>query len=101
MPDGSLLHPYELTEAIKDRGLAWVGQYQLVQESVRRIVLRAVPVKPPTEDDIVSMKRSVERVVGKGVSFEIEIVDDLRLEERGKFRVYRSLVRDSEVTADV
>jgi len=39
--------------------------------------------------------------VGKGVSFEIEIVDDLRLEERGKFRVYRSLVRDSEVTADV
>jgi len=101
MPDGSLLHPYELTEAIKDRGLAWVGQYQLVQESVRRIVLRAVPVKPPTEDDIISMKRSVERVVGKGVSFEIEIVDDLRLEERGKFRVYRSLVRDSEVTADV
>lgn len=101
MPDGALLHPYELAEALKDRGLGWVGQYQLVQESVRRIVLRAVPLKSPSEDDIISMKKSVEAVVGKDVSFDIDIVNDLRLEDGGKFRVYRSLVRGSPVTADV
>jgi len=101
MPDGALLHPYELADALKDRGLGWVGQYQLIQESVRRIVLRAVPLRTPPEDDIISMKKSVEAVVGKDVSFDIEIVDELRLEDRGKFRVYRSLVPRSSVTTDV
>lgn len=92
LPGGILLHPYEIAAALKDRGMAWVGQYQIVQESVNRVVLRAVPVRPPSEDDITSMKTSVQAVVGRGVSFDIDVVDDLRLEAKGKFRVYRSLV---------
>ena len=92
MPDGSLLHPYVLAHALRDHGLAWVGQYQLIQENVNRIVMRAVPARPPSEDEIASVKRNVAAVVGESVRVELEIVSDLALGERGKFRVYRSLV---------
>jgi phenylacetate-CoA ligase len=92
MPDGSLLHPYVLAAALKDRGMHWVAQYQLIQETERNVVLKAVPLIPPDEEDIASMKRSIEFVVGKSIAFDIEIVDHLDLEDRGKFRVYRSLV---------
>jgi phenylacetate-CoA ligase len=92
MPDGALLHPYVLAAALKDRGLQWVAQYQLIQESERSIVLKAVPLMPPAEEDIAAMKCNVESVIGNSVSFDIEIVDRLDLEDRGKFRVYRSLV---------
>lgn len=92
MPDGSLLHPYVLAHALRDQGLAWVAQYQLVQESVRRIVMRAVPASQPSDDDIALVKRRVAAVVGDGVTVELEIVPELQLGGRGKFRVYRSLV---------
>jgi len=99
MPDGALLHPYQLARALKDKGLQWVAQYQLIQESETSIVLKAVPLVSPTEEDIAEMKRSVAPVIGNAVSFDIEIVDRLDLEDRGKFRVYRSLVPN--VTANV
>ena len=92
MPDGSLLHPYVLAAALKDRGMHWVSQYQLIQETERNIVLKAVPLMPPDEEDIAIMKRSVESVIGKSVVFDIEVVDHLDFEDRGKFRVYRSLL---------
>jgi len=92
LPGGTLLHPYEIAAALKDRGMAWIGQYQIVQESLNRVVLRAVPVREPSEDDLASMKTSVQELVGRAVSFDIDVVDDLRLEAKGKFRVYRSLV---------
>ncbi|MFN2601977.1 MAG: phenylacetate--CoA ligase family protein [Gemmatimonadaceae bacterium] len=99
MPDGTLLHPYQLAAALKDKGLHWVAQYQLIQESATSIVLKAVRLIPPSEEDIAEMKRSVETVIGNSVSFDIELVDRLELEDRGKFRVYRSLVPN--VTANV
>ncbi|HYN83530.1 MAG TPA: hypothetical protein VES88_18785 [Gemmatimonadaceae bacterium] len=92
MPDGSLLHPYVLAHALRDHGVAWVAQYQLIQEDVRRIVMRAVPARSPSEDEIASVKRNVAAVVGDSVTVELEIVPDLALGERGKFRVYRSFV---------
>jgi phenylacetate-CoA ligase len=101
MPDGSLLHPYVLAHALRDQALAWVAQYQLIQESARRIVVRAVPLKAPSEEDIILMKNTAESVIGKEVAFEIELVNDIPLEDRGKFRVYRSLVPEGVVTADV
>jgi phenylacetate-CoA ligase len=99
MPNGALLHPYQLAAALKDKGLRWVAQYQLIQQNERNIVLKAVPLIPPAEDDIAEMKRSAESVLGNSVAFDIEIVDRLDLEDRGKFRVYRSLVPN--VTANV
>lgn len=92
MPDGSLLHPYVLAHALRDQGLAWVAQYQLVQENVNRIVMRAVPARQPSEEEITSVKKIVAVVVGDSVSVELEIVPELQLGERGKFRVYRSFV---------
>jgi phenylacetate-CoA ligase len=92
MPDGSLLHPFVLAHALRSQGLAWVAQYQLVQENVRRIVLRAVPARQPLEDEISSAKRTIAAIVGDAVALEVQIVPDLELGERGKFRVYRSLV---------
>lgn len=99
MPDGALLHPYQLAASLKDEGLRWVAQYQLIQQSERSIILKAVPRVQPAEGDIAEMKRNVESVLGNSVSFDIEIVDRLDLEDRGKFRVYRSLVPN--VTANV
>lgn len=90
---------YQLAASLKDEGLRWVAQYQLIQQSERSIILKAVPRVQPAEGDIAEMKRNVESVLGNSVSFDIEIVDRLDLEDRGKFRVYRSLVPN--VTANV
>ena len=92
LPTGALVHPYEIAAALKDRGMAWVGQYQLIQESVSRVVLKAVPLRQPSADDLNEMKASGQAVVGRDVAFDIDVVDELSLEEKGKFRVYRSLV---------
>jgi phenylacetate-CoA ligase len=92
LPTGALLHPYEIAAALKDWGMAWVGQYQLIQESLTRVVLKAVPLREPSADDLSAMKARAQAVVGDGVSFGIDVVDEIQLEEQGKFRVYRSLV---------
>jgi phenylacetate-CoA ligase len=93
LPDGRSLHPYEIAAAFKSEALRWVGQYQLVQETLNRIVFTVVPVFAPAPEAIASVKSAVQRVIGPDVTFDINLVDRLDLGPNGKFRIYRSLVQ--------
>ncbi len=92
MPDGRIMHPYEIAAALREDGLRWVGQYQIVQESLNRIVLTAVPRFNPTPEEIERMRASVRDVVGPGVTFEVALVPRIDPGSTGKYRVYRSMV---------
>ena len=92
MPDGSLLHPYEIAAALKDEGMSWVARYELVQHSKNRIVLSAVPRTQPSRETIQKMRSAVATVVGPAVEFQVNIVQQIDPGETGKYRIYRSMV---------
>ena len=90
--DGRLIHPFRIAAALKTEMLDWVVRYQIVQESLDRIVLTAVPKRAPTEETIAGMRRSVAEVIGDRVRVDVVLVDEIRTDPARKFRVYRSMV---------
>jgi phenylacetate-CoA ligase len=95
MPDGRMLHPYLIADALKPHALRWVGRYQLVQESVNQIVLTAVPQAQPMAEELDAAREAVQRVTGDAVSFSIDLVSHIDPGPTGKHRIYRSkVIRD-------
>ena len=92
LPDGRVLHPYEILASLIAGGAGWIRQYQLLQEQVDRIVLRVLPSQESVTQHVEEVHRSVSGLLGPGVKFEVQIMDDLALESTGKFRPARSLV---------
>ena len=93
LPNGNLLHPYEIAAALKDDGMSWVARYELVQHTRNRIVLTAVPRTQPAAETIQKMRAAVAGVVGPAVDFQVEIVSQIDPGETGKYRIYRSMVQ--------
>jgi len=95
LPDGRLLHPYEIVLLLLHDAASWIGQYQLTQEREDRLVLRVVPSATPTAQQLAFLKEPVAALLGEGVEFEVMLVPQLQLEPNGKFRVSRSLVKSA------
>jgi phenylacetate-CoA ligase len=89
---GRLIHPFRIAAALKSEMLDWVSRYQIVQESLDRIVLTAVPTRTPAEETMAGMRRAVHELVGDRVRVDVALVDEIRTDASGKFRVYRSMV---------
>lgn len=94
LPGGRILHPWELRTARLVDPTA-VREYQLLQETESRILLRIVPQRLLSEAELRELREPVERILGPLVSFELRVVDRIPLEVTGKFRVARSLVRSN------
>ena len=92
LPDGRVIHPYQILSSLIGGRDGWIRQYQLLQERADRIVLRVQPAQAPDSDHLASLEQSVLSLLGRGVDFRVQLVDDLPLEESGKFRASRSLV---------
>ncbi len=95
LPDGRLLHPYEIASALQNSAMRWVGQYRIVQERKDCIVLLAVPAIAPTVEQLSELEALAGKVLGPTVRFHVRLVDGLELGKRGKFRVYQSLVHSA------
>jgi phenylacetate-CoA ligase len=95
LPDGRMIHPYQILSSFIGGGDTWIRQYQLLQERQDRIVLRVLPVQPPTPDYISRLEESVRPLLGPQVEFRVQLVDALPLEPTGKFRPSRSLVHSA------
>jgi phenylacetate-CoA ligase len=95
LPDGRLVHPFEIVRAMIDGLGAWVRQYQLTQEREDRVVLRVVPSAPVPPERRSALESTLTRVLGPGVSCAVEVVPEIDLERTGKFRVSRSMVRSA------
>jgi phenylacetate-CoA ligase len=91
LPDGRLMHPYEIVEIILDVA-PWIREYQLVQQRKDRVVLRAVPVASPVPADLARLESALAARLGPVVQFEIELATEIQRDASGKFRVSCSLV---------
>jgi phenylacetate-CoA ligase len=92
LPDGRLLHPYEIVTRLVWGGQAWIRQYQLVQERRDSVVLYVVAETPPSEAQVAEVCRAVRPVLGDRVRFEVRPVIRIPFEATGKLRPSRSLV---------
>jgi phenylacetate-CoA ligase len=95
LPGDRVIHPYDLVLTILPRTSAWMRQYQLVQEREDRIVLLVAALAAPGPGDVAALEQAVRERLGAGVAFSVRLVDEIRIERNGKFRVSRSLVRSA------
>jgi len=93
LPDGRLLHPYEIVIRLVWKPLDWIRQYQLVQERRDSVVLYVVAASPPAEEQLAEVRRVVAPALGDRVRFEVRPVERIPFEATGKLRPSRSLVR--------
>jgi phenylacetate-CoA ligase len=92
LPDGRLIHPYQILSTFIGGGDSWIRQYQLLQERQDRIILRVLPAQMPDHERLARLEQSVLPLLGPQVEFRVQLVEDLPLEHTGKFRPSRSLV---------
>ena len=92
LPDGRLLHPYEIVSRLVWGPREWMRQYQLVQERRDRVVLYAVADQPPPGERLQEIERTVRPILGPGVEFEVLLVARIPFESTGKLRPSRSLI---------
>jgi phenylacetate-CoA ligase len=93
LPDGRVIHPYQILTSFIGRDDGWIRQYQLLQEREDRIVLRIQPTQIPDSERVAALRQTIGTLLGPQVDFSVKMVDDIPLEESGKFRPLRSLVR--------
>lgn len=93
LPDGRILHPYEIVALLRNDAASWTRQYQLIQELKDRIIFRVVPSFTPEPHRVASLEQSAAALLGPGVEFRVVFVPEIQLESSGKFRVFRSLVQ--------
>jgi phenylacetate-CoA ligase len=92
LPGGREIHPYRIVFIIIQYLADRVFQYQLIQESMDRVVLYMVPTPGTTITGFEELTSAVEGLLGDDVRFEIRVVDAIDFEQSGKFRVSRSRV---------
>jgi phenylacetate-coenzyme A ligase PaaK-like adenylate-forming protein len=92
LPDGRLLHPYEIVSRLVWGPGEWMKQYQLVQERRDRVVLYLVADESPSAERLEEIGRTVRPLLGPGVEFEVHQVARIPFESTGKLRPSRSLV---------
>ena len=92
LPGGRRFHPYQAVSGILAQAARWLGQYQLTQERMDRIVLRVLPVAVPTATELSALEEAARATFGPETEFQLLLVEDMPLEVNGKFRVSRSFV---------
>ncbi len=91
LPDGRLLHPYDISRVILET-TDWIRYHEILQEREDRIVLRVVPYGNPSRETFLRLEKAVLPVLGPGVTFRVVRVAEIKPDPSGKFRYARSLV---------
>jgi phenylacetate-CoA ligase len=86
LPDGRQLFASALAYVLHRRA-DWILQYQITQETLSSILLRASALRQPSDAELTLLRTELEARVGPGVSVRIELVRRLEPEKHGKFRV--------------
>jgi phenylacetate-CoA ligase len=92
LPGGRLVHPYELGDPLVDHAASWLRRFQLVQEREDSVVLKVVPSRRPSAEELAAVQRIATAAFGPAVKFQVTFVDTIAAERSGKFRVYQSLL---------
>jgi phenylacetate-CoA ligase len=92
LPDGRMIHPYEISAKFIFPDVPLVRQYQLLQERKDRVVLRMVPAPTATAEMMTTLRSRLAELLGPQVTVDILTVDSIAPDATGKYRVARSLV---------
>lgn len=93
--DGTAIHFWDLSTHLMAQIRPVASRYQLVQETDRRVVLRLLPSRPPSTEELAATQRAGEEKLGPGIEFEIRIEHDLPVSPSGKMMQSRNLVRSA------
>lgn len=85
--DGTTLHPWEVLNAIKPH-MAWVKQFQLVQQCLDDLELRVVSRRPPAPDELQRMAVAGRASVRDRARFAVVPVDAIAADPSGKSRLF-------------
>ncbi len=94
LPDGSLLSASNLTFPFKQARNIRLSQ--IYQPETSRLVVRIVPAPGFSEEDSSRLRRAVADLLPKGVTVEIELVQEIRATRSGKYAFCVSEVSPSE-----
>jgi phenylacetate-CoA ligase len=97
--DGRSINPQRVVAWIYPL-LSNLRRYQIVQEAIDRIVikLQPVPTAPPNPEQVEAMKHLITRDLGDAIRLHVELVEDIPSEPSGKFRSFRCLVPQHEIS---
>ena len=91
-PNGHRLSPYLFTTAIeKINGLL---QYQLVQEDVQSIIVKAIMAEQNGALELKNIKERIQAVVVEPMDIKVEACEKIDNEENGKFKVVKNRVKE-------
>jgi phenylacetate-CoA ligase len=93
LPDGRMIHPFEVNDPMLQDGIAWVLRHQIIQERPDLVRLRYVERRPPTEQELALLNRQLRETLGDDVELQVEKVEELGLDGSGKFPTVVSKVR--------
>lgn len=91
LPGGSEFYPWAISLLVIDAA-PWVQQFELVQERVNRVVMRAEARPKPSPNELERLASDVRLMLGPEMEFVIEVVPEIRPTPGGKFWERRSLV---------
>lgn len=91
LPGGREFNPWDLSGMWMGRA-PWILQFELVQEEPASVVMRIVPKAATSAGEVEELSARSRDILGSGISFRVEIVDEIKPAEGGKFRAHRSLV---------
>jgi len=97
LADGRQLQPFQLLNEVILAAGEWVGQYQIIQETLDRFRMLIAPLRPVTSAEESRLRASLLHQLGAGTQLQIEWVSDIPGGENGKFHFCRSLVSSSKV----
>ncbi|MGB8952302.1 MAG: hypothetical protein WCC06_06520 [Candidatus Aminicenantales bacterium] len=88
LPDGRLLYSVGIAHIIQSEA-PWIAQYEVIQETESRILIRFRPEAPPSQDKIEGLRSKVMAFVGResGVEVGISLVSEIKPGPGGKYRL--------------
>ena len=91
------MHPYLIEDAFASH-TAWLRRCQFVQRRTDYLVVDIVPRRPLADEEIATLRSSLEATVPRDVRVEMRLVSDIPPGPNGKFRPYRALVSEASTT---
>jgi phenylacetate-CoA ligase len=94
LPGGSTIHPYRLIGPLSQHDVPWVRRYQIIQETIDRILVKVVPCagSAPRQEELARVRGQLAERVGCAVTVTVELVREIPPAANGKFLPYYSLV---------
>lgn len=91
LPEGRRVHPQDIVR-MSFIAAKWIRQLQVVQMNPGYLELYVVPVRSPSDEEIVAIKEAITKVLWGVATLEVVVVPEIPTSYDTKFRIHRSLI---------